>query len=387
MVEKSAPKPPKSLKPGGEKPPRRQVRPFPAHAFEEALQFAQTIQNSSGNQPIRRLTLFDELGKSPESSASRTLITSAFKYGLVKGSYKSEALELTDLGSRATSPDRPAKDKAHARFEAAIEQVPLFKSLYEKHQGQRLPSSAVLLDSAKSEGAPADGAQEAIDTFVSNLKFVGLLRTLSGAERVLSVDHVMESLQPAHTPDRAQAQDQVTELPREQALITDDAATFEQTCFVISPIGDEGSEFRQHANLFLSSLIEPALESLHLKVVRADQIATSGIITKQIIEYVWKSRLVIADLSFHNPNVFYELAIRHASNRPVIQLIRQADKIPFDLQQSRTIVIDTTDIYSLVPKIDTYRSEIATHARRALEEGAAIDNPLTIYLPEVFKTR
>jgi hypothetical protein len=93
------------------------------------------------------------------------------------------------------------------------------------------------------------------------------------------------------------------------------------------------------------------------------------------------ARVVVADLSFHNPNVFYEVALRHACRKPVVQLIRAVDRIPFDLDQFRTIVIDTTDIYSLVPQIETYRSEIANQVRRALEGTGDVENPLTVFFP------
>jgi hypothetical protein len=104
-------------------------------------------------------------------------------------------------------------------------------------------------------------------------------------------------------------------------------------------------------------------------------------ITRQVIEHLIRSRLVIADLSFHNPNVFYELALRHAVRLPIVQIIRAGERIPFDVHQMRTIVIDNRDIYSLVPKIETYRSEIANQVRRALAAEAQIDTPISIYFP------
>jgi hypothetical protein len=91
--------------------------------------------------------------------------------------------------------------------------------------------------------------------------------------------------------------------------------------------------------------------------------------------------LVIADLSFHNPNVFYELAIRHAARLPIVQLIRVGDRLPFDVHQMRTIVVDNRDIYSLVPKIETYRSELGNQVRRALAAEAETDTPIFIYFP------
>src|SRR5262249_42470479 len=157
-------------------------------------------------------------------------------------------------------------------------------------------------------------------------------------------------------------------------------AQFESTCFYIAPIGDEGSEARKHSDLFLGSIVEPALEPFKLNVIRADAIDKPGIITRQIIEYIMRSRLVIADLSFHNPNVFYELALRHAIKLPIVQLIRVADRVPFDVAHVRTVQIDTTDIYSLVPRIDSYRAEIANQVRRALEPDHVVDTPVSIYL-------
>ena len=152
-----------------------------------------------------------------------------------------------------------------------------------------------------------------------------------------------------------------------QDLITQDHAHFQTTCFYITAIGDDGSEHRKHSDLFLGNILEPALATFGLNVIRADGIDKPGMITRQVIEYILRSRLVIADLSFHNPNVFYELALRHATRLPIVQIIRAGDLIPFDIHQMRTIVIDNRDIYSLVPKIETYRSEIASQVRRALE--------------------
>jgi hypothetical protein len=101
------------------------------------------------------------------------------------------------------------------------------------------------------------------------------------------------------------------------------------------------------------------------------------------MEFILRSRLVIADLSFHNPNVFYELALRHAVRLPIVQIVRKADNVPFDINQMRTIQIDNTDLYSFVPKIEVYKSEIAAQARRALEAGQEADTPISIYFPNL----
>jgi hypothetical protein len=160
---------------------------------------------------------------------------------------------------------------------------------------------------------------------------------------------------------------------------------FETACFYITPIGDEGSEQRKHADLFMGALIEPSLTEFNLRLVRADRIGDAGMITAQIIEHIIHSRLVIVDLSFHNPNVFYELALRHAVRKPIVQISRSADKLPFDIGQVRTIVVDTTDIYSLVPQLESLKAQIAAQIRKTLDEKSEVENPLSIFAPHFWK--
>jgi hypothetical protein len=96
-----------------------------------------------------------------------------------------------------------------------------------------------------------------------------------------------------------------------------------KTCFVIGPIGASGSPEREHANTFLQYIVKPCnafAEFDYADPVRADQIAAPGQITTQIIEHLLHDDLVIADLTGHNPNVFYELSLRHAIAKPVVQM-------------------------------------------------------------------
>lgn len=131
------------------------------------------------------------------------------------------------------------------------------------------------------------------------------------------------------------------------------------TCFVICPIGEEGSSERSNSDSVLRHIIRPALSAKgYESIVRADGIAEPGIITAQIVQHLLDDDLVVADLTDHNPNVFYELAVRHASDKPVIHLIAKHQKIPFDVAPQRTIE------YTL----DLDGAELA---RNKLEEAAA----------------
>ena len=157
-------------------------------------------------------------------------------------------------------------------------------------------------------------------------------------ERIIPLEQALEELPAGAGP--------VTEGPRVGENGGEDAThkvstadqNWDQICFYISPIGEEDSEHRSHADLFLGSIVEPALEEFKLKVVRADKIGKAGMITAQILEYILKSRLVVADLSYHNPNVFYELCLRHACRFPTVQIISKVrqDSLRFSNSPARS---------------------------------------------------
>src|SRR5690348_15091915 len=123
--------------------------------------------------------------------------------------------------------------------------------------------------------------------------------------------------------------------------------TSEKTCFVIAPMGEVETEIRRRSDLVLKFIISPAVEPLGYKPLRADQIAVPGLITSQVIQHIIEDDLVIADLTGHNPNVFYELAIRHALKKPFVQIISKEEVIPFDVAVSKTIKFDLKDLESV----------------------------------------
>lgn len=365
--------------------PRKRVsRSFPAAPFEEALELPLAIQKIGGGEKVRRLTLFEQLDKSPESGPSRMMITNSSRYGLTSGSYSAEWLELTAQGKVATSSDISDREQLRARFELAIAGIAPFKALYDRFKDHRVPTHAVMRDALAEEGHKDDELQECVETFIVNAKFLGLLRTIAGSERLFSIEQLTDEL-----PARATRTAALTEgliAPATTSNGTDSVFAgddWSRICFFVAPIGDENTEMRLHSDLILASLVEPAIEELELGVVRADGIDRPGVITAQVIEHIAKARLVVADLSFHNPNVFYELALRHATGKPTVHLIRAQDRIPFDIDQFRTIRIDTTDLYTFVPQIETYKAEIATQARRALDEENTPAGPLTIFYPDL----
>ena len=93
---------------------------------------------------------------------------------------------------------------------------------------------------------------------------------------------------------------------------------------------------------------------------RSDGIDEAGTITRQIVDRVYDADLVVADLTDLNPNVFYELAVRHAFHKPVITIAQAGTKIPFDVAHQRMI---TYDVKNLDASAEA-RERIAEQAKR-----------------------
>ena len=105
-------------------------------------------------------------------------------------------------------------------------------------------------------------------------------------------------------------------------------------CFVLMP-------FAPGFNEVWNTIRETVSGSpFNLKVLRADDVDSPGYILTTVWENIGKARLVIADLSGQNPNVFYEVGIAHSfkNKEQVILISRDQDSIPFDLRQLRTII-------------------------------------------------
>jgi len=342
------------------------------------------MKHAAGDK-VRRLTLLQKMNKSPGSGATKMMITNSGKYGITDGSYAAEYLELTDLGRAVVDPSAGARKQRQSAFALAIDGVAPFKLLYEQYKGKRIPEREVIKDVLKDSSIDVPDPDECVDTFTVNVKDLDLLRVIGGAETLVSIEQVVEELPAGPTGAATASKTSVSATGTAASVEAVSTKDWKKICFYITPIGSDDSEERKHADLFMSALIQPALAEIGLTVVRADQIGEPGMITSQVLEYLKRSQLAIADLSYLNPNVFYEVALRHALRLPVVQLIRKADRLPFDVNQSRTLVFDTTDIYTLVPKLQTYRSEIASQARKALEDPESVGNPVSIFFPDFYK--
>lgn len=107
----------------------------------------------------------------------------------------------------------------------------------------------------------------------------------------------------------------------------------EQTCFIMMPL-------RALFQAEYESVIRPAVEEMGLSCVRGDEIYSKPTIVDDIWRSIRSSRLVIAELTGKNPNVFYEVGLAQAIGKPVIILTRDEADVPFDLKALRYLYYD-----------------------------------------------
>lgn len=146
-----------------------------------------------------------------------------------------------------------------------------------------------------------------------------------------------------------------------------DAMTDEptRTAFVIMPFSED---FQPVYDLF----IKPGLEAAGLQPIRADDIRSQRNILQDIVEGIETTALVVADLTDSNPNVFYELGLAHALERPVILLTQSLDDVPFDLQSYRLI---TYDVH--FARIEEARAELEEYAVGFVNDTVRFSSPIS----------
>lgn len=146
-------------------------------------------------------------------------------------------------------------------------------------------------------------------------------------------------------------------------------------CFIAAPIGEASSPTRQRSDKVLRHIIKEPLARFGYEPVRADQIAEPGIITSQIIRHIVEDPLLIADLTDANPNVYYELAVRHAVKKPYIQIMQKGEKLPFDLLAVRTIQFDLGD----PDAVDEARKQVDEQIKEVESNpGKLVESPVSI---------
>jgi hypothetical protein len=115
---------------------------------------------------------------------------------------------------------------------------------------------------------------------------------------------------------------------------------------------------------YYQEIYAPAIREAGFEPVRADELFTTGSVVEQIWEQIEKAKILLADLSGKNPNVFYELGLAHAARQPVVFTAADVEDVPFDLRHLRVIVYDIREPEWAVK----LRHSIADYLKNAMKD-------------------
>lgn len=292
---------------------------FPKNTLEDAIKIARAIEEQNAGNPMKPDILSKAVGfNSLADWRFLDLLRSANQYGLVTGSGKISPVGLTDIGRDIVAPSTPPA-RPRALF-AAFRTVDDFRKVEEFYKGKKLPEDEFFENNLFREfGIPRERVKAFIETFTSNLNYLHAFKPdRSGPGPVLESE-----LRPSE-PDLPGGEDGAV------------GRQFLDTCFVMMPFG-------QWMDAYYREIYVPAIREAGLEAVRADELFSTGSVIEQIWEQISRAKVLLADLTGKNANVFYELGLAHAANKPVVFTTGELEDVPFDLRHLRVAVYDIRD--------------------------------------------
>lgn len=354
---------------------------LPRRRLEQALPLAQALHDTHAGKATAWADLCSTLRIGSKTNNTKYMFWSAEAYGIIIKQEGRAVFTLSETGRKIVAPEYDGEDREAIRKAVLIPTI--LSKFYSDYDGHPVPKSEHLPNVLERKyGVPRARIEEAMEIIIENARYAGILEEGPDGERSVNLSGVAA----AESAERVAEAEELPEPAAEERLPEKPARAVDwsKICFFITPVGEENTDVRRHADMMLKHLLNPVAKEFGLEVVRADKIERSGLITQQIFDHLTKARLCVADLSFNNPNAFYELGVRHVCKLPTIQLVRRGDKIPFDVSQGRTIIVDTGDVYTITDRLESARRELTEHMKHILSGGkqyATDDNPVHVYLP------
>jgi hypothetical protein len=294
---------------------------YPRHSINDALRIPKAILEQNAGKSCSDNQAAGFIGLKSAAGPTSVEISSGIKYGFLNRP-ASKQLEVTDLGRQVLRPK--ASEDSLRGFQQAVLNAPIIADVYKHYRGENLPDSQ-FFDNALEDtfGIPKDKLSEFKEIFLSSLRTAALIEDHDGRMRVLDSASSIET--------EEQSSEYIEKLSSGVTVKAGDS------CFVMMPfalpIGD-----------YYSSVYKPAIEKANLIPVRADNdIFGAGKIMDQVWSGINAAKVLVAEMTTKNPNVFYELGIAHALHKPVVLVSSNEDDVPFDLKHIRVIYYDKND--------------------------------------------
>ena len=290
---------------------------FPKNTLEDALRISRAIDEQNAGNPMKADILVKAVGfNKPTDWRFTDLLRSSEQYGLTNGTGSTATVSIEKIGRDIVTPSSP-----HERQEAlvkAFRKVDDFKKVQDFYKDKKLPENEFFENTLIREfNIPRDRVQNFINCFTSNLKFIKAFKSEKPEE--LSDSDSTENLGDI-------SQRFVTIEPNRTREYLD-------TCFVMMPFGKWFDQY--YRDIYI-----PAIKEAGLEPIRSDELFSTGTVIEQIWEEISKAKVLLADLTGKNANVFYELGLAHAALKPVVFTSSSIDDVPFDLRHLRVVVYD-----------------------------------------------
>jgi len=153
---------------------RMPTQAFPKNSLMDSLRIAQSIKANNASRPFNRLTLAKTLNYTPNSSTFRMLITSSGKFGLTKGSYQAERIELTPLAISIVMPK--SEYEKNEALKQALFSIPFYNKFFTDFNNNMLPSKEILINTLiRDYSIPAEDTETCYQLLIKNATELGII--------------------------------------------------------------------------------------------------------------------------------------------------------------------------------------------------------------------
>ncbi len=294
---------------------------FPRHAVGKAIRIAQAILDQNAGKSCSRADAAKFLGLSSPAGPFSVEISSAIKYGFLEQPQAGH-LQPSALAKKILRPQLPS-DTIDG-YRQAVMNAPDISDVYQHYRGENLPDDQFLRNTVvEIYKVPAESFQEFKQVFVESLETAELISR--HGEKIRITDVVSSDAAAPAQSDRLKKLEKTTNVGANDS------------CFVMQP-------FAAPLGDYYEKIYRPAIEKAGLRPVRADaEIFATGKIMDQVWHGINEAKVLVAELTTRNPNVFYELGLAHAMKKPVVLVSAREEDVPFDLQHIRVIYYDMSD--------------------------------------------
>lgn len=305
---------------GGGRPAAAGASSFPRQAVRKALRVPRAILDQNAGKACSDRDAAGFCGVK-FSGPFGVEISSALKYGFLRRPEPGQ-VEVTDLAKRILRP-QSASDEIDGLREA-VQNAPILGEVYKHYRGENIPDDQFFRNALTDTfRIPEAKVEEFKSIFSESLADAQLVEDVGGKQRVLDV-----AQGPRVSPT---SDDTLKKLTRGLKIEHGDS------CFVMMPFADP-------IGGYYKTIYEPAIAKSGLRSVRADdEIFATGKIVDQVWSGITGAKVLVAELTGRNPNVFYELGLAHALEKPVVLVSSNQEDVPFDLQHIRVIYYDVRD--------------------------------------------